>query len=124
MTSEVRPPAGRDTAGMTLIEIMVALVILAVGVLALAGVQTRSSSDVYATGRRSRALEVAQAQVEMTRGVGFELVVPDSGQTDGFNWRTDVDSVQVGLKHVCVTVSWSEAGVPLAMQLNSMVASR
>ena len=40
-----------ESAGFTLVELMIALVVIAIGVMALSGVQTRSSRDVYATGR-------------------------------------------------------------------------
>ena len=68
----------RDEAGVTLIEIMVVLVVVSVGVLALSGVQMRSSADVYSTGRHTRALQVAQQKMEIARGGGFALAVSDS----------------------------------------------
>jgi prepilin-type N-terminal cleavage/methylation domain-containing protein len=113
-----------DNAGMTLIELMIVLVIVAIGVLALSAVQTRSSTDVYSTGRDARALQLAQMRMEMARGAGFTLAQSDSGTTDGFPWRTAVDSVDVGLRRVTVTVQWTERGRARTVQFNNLLAQR
>jgi Tfp pilus assembly protein PilV len=109
---------------VTLIEIMVVLVVVSVGVLALSGVQMRSSADVYSTGRHTRALQVAQQRIEIARGGGFALAVSDSGTTDGFAWRTLVDSADVGLRRVRVSVNWTDKRQARSVQLNDLVAQR
>lgn len=119
-----RHAAGAGEAGVTLVELMVVLVVVAVGVLALAGVQTRSSADVYSTGRHTRALQVAQAQMETLRGAGFALARSDSGTTDGVRWRALVDSAGVGLNRVRVTVAWTERGRTQTLELDNLVAQR
>jgi Tfp pilus assembly protein PilV len=113
-----------DERGVTLVELMVVLVFLAVGLLALAGVQTRSSRDVDATGRSSRALSVAENQMEIARAAGYVLAVADSGQSGVFTWNTAVDSAEVGLRHIRVTVSWTEKGVARSIRVDNLVASR
>lgn len=110
--------------GVTLIELMVALLVIAVGVMALSGIQTRSSNDVYATGRQTRALSLAQMRVESARGGGFIGAVSDSGAADGFNWNTQVDSVGVGLKRITTVVSWAEGDTPRSIRLLSLVSER
>lgn len=110
---------------MTLIELMIVLVVVAIGILTLSGVQTRSSTDVYTTGRRTRALAVAQTEMEVTRSLGYLLAVRDSGLADGFNWKTDVDSVgEGGLRQIRVTVSWTEKGTSSSVQLLNLVSAR
>ena len=113
-----------DTSGFSLVELMIVLVMIAIGILALSGVQTSSFRDVYATGRRTRALTLAQTQMEIARGLGFDGAVPDSGQTDGFNWRADVDSVALGLNRVTVAVSWTEKGTPFTVRLADLLSAR
>ena len=112
--------------GVTLVELMVVLVIIAVGVLALSGVQTHSSTDVYATGRRTRALALAENQMEVARGMGYVGAVSDSGASDVYNWFTVVDStgLPAGLHRIRVTVNWTEAGNARSVQLIDLVSTR
>jgi prepilin-type N-terminal cleavage/methylation domain-containing protein len=124
VTSPPRPSRRSDCSGVTLIELMIVLVIIAVGILTLSGVQTRSSTDVYSTGRRTRAIALAQNQMEVARGLGYTLATPDSGQADGFDWRTAVDSVDVGLNRVTVTVSWTEKETPRSVQFLNLLSTR
>jgi len=113
-----------DNQGISLVELMVVLVVVAIGVLALSGVQTRSSADVYATGRHTRAVQLAQTRMEVARGAGFALAQSDSGTTDGFAWQTVVDSADVGLRRVSVTVAWTDQGAPQTVRLNNLLAMR
>jgi len=122
MTDRARDD-GRE-AGLTLVELMVVLVIAAIGLLALSGVQTRSSTDVYSTGRHTRALEVANERIEIARGAGFALAQSASGTTDGFAWSTVVDSADIGLRRVRVTVSWTDKNRARSLQLTSLMAQR
>lgn len=124
MTERVRRPLPADERGISLVELMVVLVVVAIGVLALSAVQTRSSTDVYSTGRHTRALQVAQTRMEIARGAGWAAAQTDSGSTDGFAWRTAVDSVDVGLRRVNVTVRWSEHGQARSVRLLNLLAMR
>jgi Tfp pilus assembly protein PilV len=103
---------------------MIVLVILAIGILALSGVQTRSTRDVYSTGRHTRALAVAQARMEVAKTAGFNLAVSDSGVSDNFNWRTLVDSIGPGLDRVRVRVTWTDRGTPRQLELNNLLSRR
>ena len=124
MTDRKRRFLPADSAGVSLIELMAVLVIVAVGVLALSAIQTRSSTDVYNTGRHTRALQVAQTRMEVARNAGFGLAQSDSGTADGFQWLTVVDSADVGLRRVRVTVAWTDKRGPDAIQLNNLLAQR
>ena len=109
---------------MTLVELMVALVVITIGILALSAAQTRSSVHVYAAGRNTRALELAQERLETVRAGGFAAAVRDSGTTDGFAWLVGVDSLSVDLRHVLVTVSWTEHAVPQTLRLDDLLSDR
>lgn len=124
MTDRLGMRGARGERGLTLVELMVVLVFIAIGVLTLSLVQTRSYSDVYATGRQTRALSVAQLQMETARAAGFTLARPDSGVTDGLPWRRDVDSVAAGLRRVTTTVTWIDNGRPQSVRLVSLLSAR
>ena len=128
MTNTNGPSRQPENAGVTLVELMIVLVIIAVGILALSGVQTRSTTDVYSVGRRTQALAVAQTEMEVGRSLGFTLAKADSGQSDIYTWRAAVDSVDTGpdtgLHRVTITVSWTEQGQPWSVQLIDLLSER
>jgi Tfp pilus assembly protein PilV len=124
MTRLPRPRRRLDGAGVTLVELMIVLVVVAAGILVFSRVQTRSFVDVDSTGRRTRALAVAQTQMEVARGLGFRAAWSDSGTADGFKWLTVVDSADVGLDRITTTATWTDQGRPNSVQLISLVSQR
>ena len=110
--------------GFTLIELMVTLTMIGVGVLALAGVQTSASRDMYSSGRSTRALALAQDRIEAARNAGFTSVAADSGQVGVFAWNTRVDSLSTDLKQVDVFVTWNDSIRSRSLQLNTLLSAR
>ncbi|MGH7741694.1 MAG: hypothetical protein ACRENS_06695 [Candidatus Eiseniibacteriota bacterium] len=126
-TKPSRPALRHPSAGITVIELMVVLVMVAVGILALSGIQTHSEKDVYATSRRAGALSVAQTQMESKRAMGYSLAVSDTGQTAFYNWISVVDTVGAPgnqLNRITVTVTWQEGAVTDSVILVNMVSGR
>ena len=68
----------RRRRGITLLEVLVALVILAVGVTALQRLLARSVATVTADGRTTRAMLLAQALLAEA-----EVQPPEPGRSDG-----------------------------------------
>lgn len=118
------PRVPRRDGGFTLVELMVVLVFVAIGILALAGVQTRSSRDVDAGNRRVRATELAQNEMEQIRATGFAPAETDTGQSGPFTWISETDSTDIGLNTVRVTVTWTEKGTPESVELHNLISSR
>ncbi len=111
-------------SGVTLVELMIALVIIGVGILTLSAVQTHSSRDVTVTAQHTRALSLAQAQVENARIAGFDAAVADSGVNGVYNWRREITSVGTGLNRVRVTVNWNAQGVPRGLEISTLMSTR
>ena len=108
------------SGGFTLVELMVVLVILTIGLLPLALVQTRAQQDVFESGQFSDAIQVAQLQMESAKSLGFGNIPSDSGVVDNvYNWNRNVQNVSLGLDQITLTVAWSEKGKPLRSQLAS-----
>lgn len=100
-------------AGFTLVELMVVLVILTIGLLPLAIIQTRAQQDVFEAGQFSEAVNVAQLQIESAKALGFGNIQPDSGLVDGvYTWNMQVAPVAgfQGLEQITVSVGWDEKG--------------
>ncbi len=115
--------SGRN-AGFSLIELMVVLVILAIGLLPLALIQTRAQQDVFESGQYTEALQVAQLQMESAKSQGFGSAVTDSGAVDTYTWRATVTNVSFGLDQIVVDVQWNEKGRQRNVQIIDRVSFR
>lgn len=118
------PAPARDSAGISMIEVLMVLVVISIGILAIAGIQTHSSSDVYATGRRSTALAVAETQMETTRALGYSQAVSAAGATGIYNWTSVVAPAGTELSQITVTVKWTVKGVPDSIKLYDLISNR
>ncbi len=122
LTRVIRGPAHRQ--GFTLVEVLVVLVIISIGILPLALVQTRARQEVTESDRYTQAAILAQRQLESTRGLGFATAAPDSGLEGPLFWRTDVDDIDVGLRRIRVTVIFPHGSRPDTLQMASLLSMR
>ena len=102
--------------GLTLVETILATVILCASVLALGAISTRSLSQTRLNRQYEQAGRLAQRQLVMIDYMGVENFI-ESGMTEGdfenlepvYHWEVTTESVSVGnLYQVKVTVSWVE----------------
>jgi len=117
----------RKINGVTLIELMVVLVVLSIGIIPIALVQTRSNRDVFESGQHSEALNVANQQMETVKSLGFNNAVSDSGTAGASNtyaWRRIVQPAGFGLSNVTVRVQWQEGGNQRTIQLENLLSMR
>jgi len=113
-----------DRDGFTLVEVLVVMVILSIGILPLALVQTRARQEVQEADNYTRAMTVAQRQLEWTKGLGFAAAVSDSGSVDGVTWMTDVRDVDLGLRRVDVTVIYFQGVDADTLNMASLLSMR
>lgn len=114
-----------DNSGFSLVELMVVLVILTIGLLPLALVQTRASEDVTESGQFSEAVRVAELQMESAKALGFGNVAADSGTVDGmYTWTRQVQNVSLGLDEIVINVDWKEKGDDRTIAVRDMISFR
>jgi type IV pilus assembly protein PilV len=108
----------RNSEGFTLLEILVATVVLSVGFVGIVGVTTSVMSGVTLSGRMTTATTLAQEKMEEMRRLGY-AGMSDTDGTDTEDYYTirhyplfkrivftSVSHAADGLKMVTVTVWW------------------
>ncbi len=114
----------QNAKGFTLIEIMVAVTLLSVGLLGMAGLTVGIMRSNSLSNQVTTATALAQAKMEDLKREGY------SGATDsaeGYNAISgyplysrdtviDVDTPELGMKTVTITVSWNSNASSIAVE--------
>ena len=117
------------TEGFSLIEVLVALVILTIALLALAGLMVTTTKNNSFGGHMTEAATFAQDKLEELRVTPWANIntgadpVPPKGSTGisyNRNW-TVVTNVPDTLRTVTVTVSWND-GLSHSISLTSAIS--
>ncbi len=106
----------QNQRGFTLIEIMVAVTLLSVGLLGMAGLTVGIMRSNSLSNQVTTATALAQAKMEDIKRVGYSGVA-EGKSTDDYNdisgyplykrvTDVDVESPDPGMKTVTITVSW------------------
>ncbi|MDO9350611.1 MAG: prepilin-type N-terminal cleavage/methylation domain-containing protein [Deltaproteobacteria bacterium] len=107
-----------NSKGFTLIEVLVALVILAVSLLALAGLMTTSTRNTASGGRLTEAATFAQDKLEELRAMSWESI-PLNQTTDSpisrpgiqydRSWIASLNALNPDIKEIQITIRWTDA---------------
>jgi prepilin-type N-terminal cleavage/methylation domain-containing protein len=116
------PGFGRE--GFTLVEIMMVLMILALGVLPIAVIQHHARHEVSEADRHTQAIEVAQLHLERLKGMGFGNAVSEAGQAGEIAWNAQVTNISFGLDQITVTATWQNDGVQETLTVSDLVSTR
>ncbi len=128
--------ARRRQRGVTLIESLIAVLLLSVGALALMRVQPELRQHAEFARQRSEAVQLAQEELEATRGIattaGFAALAdraitlePDGLGRPRFALQRRVDALAwPGAKAVTVQVSWVDRqGEAQQLSLHTLLAT-
>ena len=110
--------------GFSLVEIMMVLVILAVGVLPIAVIQHRARAEVGEADRHTQAIAVAQMQLERLKSRGFGNIAADNGVAGNIAWTAQVNNVSFGLDRLTVTATWQNKNVVETLTVSDLVSMR
>ena len=101
--------------GFSLLEVLVALLLSAVGILAIGGLQIGSIKGNSFSQEVTQATVLSQDRLEELRKMDFDDSNLSIGHHDegvlngsGFSRYYDVESISTTLKAVTVTVGWTE----------------
>ena len=93
MTQHHRPRS--NARGFTILEALIALLVLSFGMLAIAGFQTTLSRSADLAKQRTEAMRLAQQKMEILRAYGQVATDPTLPPAHRFNYTDDVVSSTV-----------------------------
>ena len=115
--------------GFTLIEVLISLIILAIGVLAVAGMQITSIIGTSFSSNMTQASVLAQDRLEFIKSLPLNDVSLDTGD---HNDPPDVGMFKKGYRadrnlspnyvQITYTVSWVEKNVPHSLSFRTIKA--
>jgi prepilin-type N-terminal cleavage/methylation domain-containing protein len=104
--------------GFSLIEILIALVILSIALLGLAGLMVQTTKNNSFGGRMTEAATFAQDKLEEFRAIGWVKIPPNTGGMDYSNgatgivytrnWQVAPNPTNGNLKEITVTINWAD----------------
>jgi len=115
----------QDEKGLTLLEVLVAMVVLSLGLLALAKMQITAIQVNAISGRLTQGTAIAQDKVEQLMAlpyadaklddqtpVGEFTTYTETRPAQGYTitWTVDQDTPAVGVKTINLKVTWSNRG--------------
>ena len=112
-------PSGRFK-GFTLIEVIVAMTILAVGILGLMSAFSLCAQTASRGFRLDQAASVAEKQLELAVASPASNLEPITGSVDQYAWTITFAEKSYGLVLASVMVHWTERGVPQAFRLSQV----
>ena len=113
-----------QSAGFSLIEIMVVMLILSVGVIPIAVVQHQARREVSEADRHTDAIVLAEGQLERLKAMGFGNVVPDSGVVNNITWTSRVNNVSFGLDRIDVIATWGTGRDQQTLVVSDLLSMR
>ena len=110
---------GRGQDGFTLLEILVAMMILSVGIVGALRVFTLSLRTGTQASRLGRATEIAQRELALISAAPG-AAMGQTGSEGAYTWQTKQVDLPEGLVGVSVAVKWSQRGKPQTFALSQI----
>jgi len=104
--------SGLGNRGFTLVEVMIAMAILAIGILAIAAMQITATTGNGEARKRTEALSWANNQMEILRSIPYDSLTNGQAARGAYNLNWTVNNVDLNndgvndSKVISVDVSW------------------
>ncbi|MBA4392327.1 MAG: hypothetical protein C0407_02125 [Desulfobacca sp.] len=126
----------RNKKGFSLVEFMIAIAILAVGLLALVGLQSTSIKGNAKSKNLNSAISLAEKKMEELKNTTFTSLTngttndpnnpltSSDGTGGSFNrsWTIQTYLVSTYMKQITVTMTWTEGGTTQTTTIDTVVA--
>ena len=118
-----------EERGFTLIEVLIGLIILAIGILAVAGMQITSIRGTSFSNSLTQASVIAQDRLEFIKSIPLGDIRLDTNDypndiTVGIltgSYRAD-RNVNPNFVRIAYTVTWTEKGIPHSVSFRTIKA--
>lgn len=133
--TDIRRRAGRllaDNAGVSFLDLMLSMVVLTIGVLAMADLQVIATRSNNSSKGTAAALTIATTKMEAIKDTVFTNIVAEapvsvsdaaSGLTFTRQVTVTIDSPIAGSKTVKVIVTWSDAKGTHTIPMATVIAA-
>ena len=114
-----------DSKGFTLVEVMIAILLLAVGLLSVASVATTVINGNRLSRYITTATTLAQDKIETLKDTSYANLGSDSDTQQPIytrTWATTANSPATGMKTIQVTVQFPWKGTTHSVTLRTIVA--
>jgi type II secretion system protein I len=128
---------GTCKSAFTFIEVLIALVIVSISLLALIRLHLISIRMIETAEITSQAVLLANEKIAETLALGYPEEGTNSGTVEmnalGLHWRTEVTDIEphqlseldiAGLRRILVDISWEQGIRPKHIQMSTYIADR
>jgi type IV pilus assembly protein PilV len=108
-----------NKSGFTLIEVLIAMVVFAIGILAITGMQVTSIQGNQSARLRTEAVSYASKHMDTLISQGYSAVT-DGSATEGsieLEWEIFSDSPVSGAKNIVLEARWDDKWGPKSVTL-------
>ncbi len=131
-TKDLLPSFGK-AAGLTLVEVLIALMIGSIGLLGIAGLQTRAIGINHTARMQTEATALAAGLLEQMRLLPFDhpdlvsgsesrLLTASSSSPFEVRWAVIDDQPVTGTKTVHIRVSWPTVAYGSVVRMQTVIA--
>lgn len=113
-----------SSRGFTLIEVIVALTVLAVGILGVVDAFSSCGRVASHSLRVAQAMNIVQKELELASVTPASSLAPKTGSVGQYSWQVEFAEKPHGLVRATVEVRWTEQGKPQVFQLSQIFRPR